>query len=208
MLNWITSSINYLGYWGIVFLMFLENLFPPIPSELIMPLAGFTTTQGKLNIAFVIVAGTVGSLLGALLWYCIGISVGENRLKRWADRYGKWLNISGKDIEKAKKWFNKYGGIAVFFGRIVPGIRTFISVPAGLNNMPIVPFLLYSTIGSALWVALLTFAGYLLGQNYQLVEKYLGPISSFIIIALIVTFGLWIIKRKKRMKKAKVSNYR
>lgn len=207
MLDWITSSINYLGYWGIVFLMFLENLFPPIPSELIMPLAGFTTTQGKLNIAFVIVAGTVGSLLGALLWYSIGISVGEKRLKGWADRYGKWLNISGEDIEKSKKWFEKYGGIAVFFGRIIPGIRTFISVPAGLNNMPIVPFLFYSTIGSALWVALLTFAGYLLGQNYHLVEKYLGPISSFIVIALIVAFGFWIMKQKRKIKKTKINNH-
>jgi membrane protein DedA with SNARE-associated domain len=208
MLDWITSSINYLGYWGIVLLMFLENLFPPIPSELIMPLAGFTTTQGKLDIAFVIVAGTIGSLLGALLWYCIGISVGEKRLKRWADRYGKWLNISGEDIEKSKKWFDKYGGVAVFLGRIIPGIRTFISVPAGLNNMPIVPFLFYSTIGSALWVALLTFAGYLLGRNYQLVEKYLGTISSFIVIVSIVAFCFWIMKRKRRMKKAKVNNYR
>ena len=126
MLDWITSSINYLGYWGIVFLMFLENLFPPIPSELIMPLAGFTTTQGKLNIGFVIVAGTMGSLLGALIWYYIGKSFGEKRLKRWADRYGKWLTISGEDIEKSKKWFKKYGGIAVFFGRIIPGVRTFI----------------------------------------------------------------------------------
>lgn len=207
MLEWITSSINYLGYWGIVFLMFLENLFPPIPSELIMPLAGFTATQGKLNIGLVIVAGTVGSLLGALLWYCIGISVGEKRLKRWADRYGKWLNISGKDIEKAKKRFDKYGGIAVFFGRIVPGIRTFISVPAGLNNMPIVPFLFYSTIGSALWVALLTFAGYLLGTNYQLVEKYLGPISSFILIALIVGFAFWVIKRIRKSKKGEAKNH-
>jgi membrane protein DedA with SNARE-associated domain len=203
MLDWITSSINYLGYWGIVFLMFLENLFPPIPSELIMPLAGFTVSQGNLNIAFVIVAGTIGSLLGALLWYCIGISVGEKRLKRWADRHGKWLNISGEDIEKSKKWFEKYGGVAVFIGRIVPGVRTFISVPAGLNNMPIVPFLFYSTIGSALWVALLTFAGYLLGQNYHLVEKYLGPISSVIVIGLILGFGFWVIKRKTKSQKSK-----
>ncbi|XWK89554.1 MAG: DedA family protein [Phormidium sp.] len=206
MLDWITSTINSLGYWGIVFLMFLENLFPPIPSEVIMPLAGFTTTQGKLNIAFVIVAGTVGSVLGALMWYYIGKSFGEKRLKRWADRYGKWLTISGEDIEKSKKWFNKYGGVAVFFGRIIPGVRTFISVPAGLDNMHLVPFLFYSTIGSALWVALLTFAGYILGRNYQLVEKYLGPISSLIVIALIVGFGFWVIKRRSRSKKSKLND--
>lgn len=200
MLDWIASTINFLGYWGIVLLMFLENLFPPIPSELIMPLAGFTTTQGKLSITFVIVAGTVGSLLGALMWYYIGKSFGEKRLKRWANRYGKWLTISAEDIDKSKKWLKKYGGLAVFFGRIIPGVRTFISVPAGLDNMHLVPFLFYSTIGSALWVALLTFTGYVLGQNYHLVEKYLGPISSFIIIALIVGFGFWVIKRKREAK--------
>lgn len=204
MLDWITNTINSLGYWGIVFLMFLENLFPPIPSELIMPLAGFTATQGKLNVTFVIVAGTLGSLLGALLWYYVGKSFGEKRLKRWADRHGKWLTISGKDIEKSKKWFNKYGGAAVFFGRIIPGVRTFISVPAGLDNMQLVPFLFYSIIGSALWVSLLTLAGYFLGRNYQLVEKYLGPISSLIVISLIVGFAFWVIKRKS--KKAKANN--
>lgn len=208
MLDWIASTINFLGYWGIVLLMFLENLFPPIPSEVIMPLAGFTTTQGKLSIALVIVAGTAGSLLGALLWYYVGKSFGEKRLKSWADRHGKWLTISGEDIDKSKKWFKKYGGVAVFFGRIIPGVRTFISVPAGLDNMHLVPFLFYSTIGSALWVALLTYAGYVLGQNYQLVEKYLGPISSFIVIALIAGVGFWLIKRKRRTKKAKINNYR
>ncbi|HEY9298137.1 MAG TPA: DedA family protein [Phormidium sp.] len=183
--------------------MFLENVFPPIPSELIMPLAGFTTTQGKLNIAFVIIAGTLGSLLGAVFWYYIGKNVGENRLKGWADKYGKWLTISSEDIDKSKKWFDKNGGTAVFFGRIIPGVRTFISVPAGLENMPFVPFLLYSTIGSLLWVGLLTFTGYILGQNYHLVEKFLGPISSFILIALIVAFGFWVMKRRKRSKTAK-----
>lgn len=203
MLDWITSTINSLGYWGIVLLMFLENVFPPIPSELIMPLAGFTSTQGKLNIAFVIMAGTLGSLLGAVLWYYIGKNVGEKRLKRWADKYGKWLTISSEDIDKSKKWFDKNGGTAVFFGRIIPGVRTFISVPAGLEDMRFVPFLFYSTIGSLLWVGLLTFAGYILGQNYQVIEKFLGPISSLIAIALIVAFAFWVMKRKRRGKTAK-----
>lgn len=196
MLDWIANSINSLGYEGIVLLMFLENLFPPIPSEIIMPLAGFTISQGKLSITAVIVAGTLGSLLGTLFWYYIGKIFGEKRLKRLADRYGKWLNISSKDIDKSKKWFYKYGGLAVFLGRIIPGVRTFVSVPAGLNSMPLVPFLFYSTIGSALWVAFLTFAGYILGQNYQLVGKYFGLVSSFVAIALIVAFGFWIVKRK------------
>lgn len=203
MLEWITNTINSLGYLGIVLLMFLENLFPPIPSEIIMPLAGFTITQGQLNFFFVVVAGTIGSVLGGLLWYYVGKQVGENRLKKLADKYGKWLTISGEDIEKSKKWFDKHGGIAVFFGRIVPGVRTYISVPAGIDNMNLVPFLLYSTIGSALWVGLLTYAGYVLGQNYQVVEKFLGPISGIAILALLVAFGIWVSKRKKKQKTKK-----
>lgn len=197
MLKWITSIINSLGYLGIALLMFLENIFPPIPSEVIMPLAGFTATQGKLKFAYMVVAGTVGSLVGALLWYYAGKHLGEDRLKALADKYGKWLTLSSKDIEKSKKWFDKHGGFAVFFGRLVPGVRTLISVPAGISSMHLVPFLIYSTLGTALWVGLLTYAGYVLGQNYKLVEKFLGPASTIVIVALIIAFGVWIVRRKK-----------
>lgn len=198
MLEWITSTINSLGYLGIALLMFLENVFPPVPSEIIMPLAGFTVTQGKLNVVYVISAGMVGSVIGALPWYYAGKQLGENRLKKWADKYGKWLTLSGKDIDKSKQWFDKHGGIAVFFCRLVPGVRTLISVPAGIDKMPLVPFLLYSTLGTALWVGLLTYAGFLLGQNYKLVEKFLGPASVVVIVALIVAFAIWVMRRKKK----------
>lgn len=198
MLDWITSTINSLGYLGIALLMFVENIFPPVPSEIIMPLAGFTVTQGKLNLIYVIVAGMVGSVLGALPWYYAGKQLGEERLKKLADKYGKWLTLSGKDIDKSKQWFDKHGGIAVFFCRLVPGVRTLISVPAGIDKMHLVPFLLYSTFGTALWVGLLTYAGLLLGQNYKLVEKFLGPASGVVLVALIVAFGIWITRRKKK----------
>ncbi|MBD1937266.1 DedA family protein [Microcoleus sp. FACHB-68] len=197
MLDWITSTINSLGYLGIVLLMFLENIFPPMPSELIMPLAGFTATLGKLKLPYVILAGTVGSVLGALPWYYAGKYLGEDRLKKLADKYGKWLTLSSKDIEKSKQWFGKHGGIAVFFGRIVPAVRTLISLPAGLNNMHFGKFLLYTSAGSALWAALLTYAGYVLGQNYQLVEKFLGPVSKIVVVVLIVAFAIWVIRRRK-----------
>ena len=198
MLEWITSTINSLGYLGIALLMFLENVFPPVPSEIIMPLAGFTVTQGKLNVVYVISAGMVGSVIGALPWYYAGKQLGENRLKKWADKYGKWLTLSGKDIDKSKQWFDKHGGIAVFFCRLVPGVRTLISVPAGIDKMPLVPFLLYSTFGTALWVGLLTYAGFVLGQNYRLVEKFLGPASVVVLVTLIVAFGIWVVRRKKK----------
>lgn len=198
MLDWITSTINSLGYLGIALLMFVENVFPPVPSEIIMPLAGFTVTQGKLNVVYVISAGIVGSVLGALPWYYAGKQLGENRLKKLADKYGKWLTLSGKDIDKSKQWFDKHGGIAVFFCRLVPGVRTLISVPAGIDKMHLVPFLLYSALGTALWVGLLTYAGLLLGQNYKLVEKFLGPASVVVIVALIVAFAIWVMRRKKK----------
>jgi len=198
MLDWITSSINSLGYLGIALLMFVENIFPPVPSEIIMPLAGFTVTQGKLNVVYVILAGMVGSVIGALPWYYAGKQLGEDRLKKFADKYGKWLTLSGKDIDKSKQWFDKHGGIAVFFCRLVPGVRTLISVPAGIDKMHLVPFLLYSTLGTALWVGLLTYAGLLLGQNYKLVEKFLGPASGVVLVAMIVAFGIWVARRKKK----------
>ncbi len=204
MLEWIINAINSMGYFGIALLMFLENIFPPIPSEVIMPLAGFATVQGKLNFAGAIAAGTVGSVVGALPWYFAGKHWGEDHLKHLADKYGKWLTLSGKDIDKAKNWFDKHGGFAVFFGRLVPGVRTFISVPAGIAKMNLLPFLLFSTIGTGLWVGLLTGAGSILGHNYQLVEKVLGPVSGIAIIALLVFFGIWAGKRHENQNSKKV----
>jgi len=198
MLDWITNIISSLGYVGIALLMFLENLFPPIPSELIMPLAGFTVTQGKLDLQIVILAGTLGSVLGALPWYYVGKLVSEERLRNWINKHGKWLTLSTSDIDKSKNWMRKYGKAVIFFGRLVPGIRTFISVPAGLDQMPLIPFILYSFGGSLLWTAILAYAGFVLGQNFQLVEKYVGPLSGIIIAAIIIFVIISFIRRKSR----------
>lgn len=198
MLDWITNIISSLGYVGIALLMFLENLFPPIPSELIMPLAGFTVTQGKLDLQIVILAGTLGSVLGALLWYYVGKVVSEARLRNWINKHGKWLTLSTSDIDKSKRWMRQYGKFVIFFGRLIPGIRTFISVPAGLDKMPLIPFILYSFAGSLLWTAILAYAGFILGNNYQLVEKYVGPLSGIIIAAIIIFLIISFIRRQSR----------
>jgi len=147
MVQWIENLMTSLGYLGIVLLMFVENVFPPIPSELIMPLAGFTASRGDLNLALVILAGTVGSVLGALPLYFLGRLVGEERLVAWADRYGKWLTVRGKEIRKADDWFDRHGHKTVLFGRLVPGVRSLLSIPAGLSEMPMPKFLLYTSIG-------------------------------------------------------------
>jgi membrane protein DedA with SNARE-associated domain len=198
MADWITNTMQSLGYVGIGLLMFLENLFPPIPSELIMPLAGFTAQRGEMSLWGAILAGSLGALLGALPWYYIGYFVGEDRLKAWADRYGRWLTISSKEIEKADRWFDRYAGKAVLIGRLIPGIRTLISLPAGFSEMHLLPFLVYTSLGTLLWTSFLTLTGYFLSDNYQLVDEYLGPVSKIIFASVLAFFILWVIRRRQR----------
>lgn len=195
--QWVINTMSSMGYLGIGLLMFLENLFPPIPSELIMPFAGFTVSQGKMEFIPAVAAGVVGTVLGAFPWYYAGKFIGEPRLRDLADRYGRWLTISGKDIDKANSWFTRHEGKAVFVCRLVPGVRTLISLPAGIAAMPLIPFILYSTAGTTLWVTFLTFLGYKLGEHYDKVDEWLGPLSKYVIIGLVIAFGLWVWKRKQ-----------
>jgi membrane protein DedA with SNARE-associated domain len=193
--TWIPVIMTKMGYLGIGLLMFGENLFPPIPSELIMPLAGFAIAKGEMEFLPVITAGVVGTILGCLPWYYLGKLISEERLAHWADRYGGWIGVSGADIDRTKSWFQRYGIAAVFFGRLVPGIRTLISLPAGIEGMPIQPFLLFSTAGVTLWVTFLTGLGYILGDNYEQVDRYLAPVSKIVALALIIALGVWIWKK-------------
>ena len=190
MASWVMQMMSATGYVGLVLLMVLENVFPPIPSEVIMPLAGFMATQDRLSLLGVIVAGTLGSALGALPLYYVGRRIGEERLKGFADRHGRWLTLSREDLDSAKQWFDRHGGLAVFLCRLVPGVRSLISIPAGIEGMPLAPFLLYTTIGAGLWTALLTLAGYGLGANFRQVETYLDP-ASYVVLALIVALYVW-----------------
>ena len=198
MSEWIVNTMDSLGYGGIALLMFLENLFPPIPSELIMPLAGFTVAQGKMEMIPVLAAGIFGTVLGAFPWYYLGKFIDEQRLEHLADKYGKWISVSATDIKKANSWFTRHGSKAVFWGRLVPGIRTLISLPAGLNNMKLAPFVIYSTLGTLLWTSFLTFAGYQLGDNYKLVEKYIDPISKIALLSVIILFLVWWVRKRFR----------
>lgn len=193
--------MNSLGYLGIGLLMFAENLFPPIPSELIMPLAGFTVAKGDMNFTLAVLAGVIGTILGALPWYYAGKILGEERLKSLADRYGKWITVSSQDLDKATRWFNRYGNKAVLLGRLVPGVRTLISLPAGLSNMPLAPFVIYSTLGTTAWVMLLTFLGFMLGEKYELVEQYLDPVSKIVLVFLIVAFIAWVVIKQRKAKR-------
>ncbi len=189
---------QWLGYLAILIAMFLENLFPPIPSEVIMPLGGFYVSQGQLDFFPVVIAGLIGTLLGAFPWYGIGRLVNEEKMEYWIGKYGKWLGVSTNELYKSRVWFGNHGNALVFWGRLIPGIRTLISVPAGMELMPLIPFIIWTTAGSLIWVAFLTIAGIILGESYSVVEVWIEPISDVVKLLLIfgsITVLLWIIIR-------------
>ncbi|TWI54868.1 membrane protein DedA with SNARE-associated domain [Pseudomonas duriflava] len=194
MFETIIGLIEQGGYLGVLTLMFLENLFPPIPSEVIMPLAGFLAARGDLNIVGVILAGTMGSFLGALPWYYAGASLGEERMKRLAKRYGRWLTVSPKDVGEASLWFQAHGNKAVFFGRLVPAIRTLISVPAGIARLPLPSFLFYTLAGSLIWTTVLTVAGYVLHTEYDRVAQFMDPGSKVVLLTIVGVYVYRLLK--------------
>jgi membrane protein DedA with SNARE-associated domain len=186
--DWIEGFIERTGVVGIALLMFAENLFPPIPSELIMPFAGFSAAEGKQSLVGAILAGTVGSVLGAFFWYGVGKFVGEQRVRRWAGKYGRWMTVSPKEVDRAYVFFNKHGSWAIFFGRLLPGIRTLISIPAGVADYPVLPFALYTAAGSLIWTTFLVLAGYFLRDEYVRLEAWIDPLTYVVVGALIAVY--------------------
>ena len=184
---------QWIGYGAILIAMFLENLIPPIPSELIMPLGGFYVFQGQLDFFPVVLAGLLGTVIGALPWYGIGRLVNEEKLENWLEKNGRWLGINPKELARSRKWFNRYGVSLVFWGRLVPGIRTLISVPAGVELMPLTPFLIWTTAGSLIWTLFLTITGFYLGDSYRNIEKWISPFSSIFKTIIIVVISFFFI---------------
>ncbi|GGL55643.1 DedA family protein [Wenxinia marina] len=199
MFDWMTGLIDSMGAFGVGLLMFIENVFPPIPSELVMPLAGFNAARGDMSLVLVIIAGSIGSLAGAYLWYWIGQKIGRDRLMRFAEKHGRWTAITPEDIETAQDWFDRRGGAAVFIGRLIPTVRTLISVPAGMAEMPLGKFLAYSAVGTALWTTLLALLGYWLESGYEAVSSWLDPISWAVVIGIIGIY-LWRVATYDRRK--------
>jgi membrane protein DedA with SNARE-associated domain len=197
MVDWITGFISSTGYLGIALLMFAENVFPPIPSELIMPFAGFVAARGELNAIGVLVAGVVGSLLGAVPWYLAGRWLGNERLKRMADRHGRWLTVSREDLERAEAWFHRYGLVSVVVGRLVPAVRTLISVPAGITRMHPIPFFAYSALGTLVWTGFLVGAGYLLESHYERVAEWIDPFSKLVLGAIVATYLYRLVRQRR-----------
>ncbi|QYF92461.1 DedA family protein [Massilia sp. PAMC28688] len=188
MIDWLIEFVATHGALAIAALMALESIFPPIPSEMIMPLAGYNAAKGDLSLAAVLLAGTFGSVAGALPWYYAGKQFGHARLKKFASAHGRWFTLSGDELDHAVEKFNEHGRKAVLFGRMVPAIRTFISIPAGLVEMRLLPFLALSTIGSFAWNCLLTAAGYLLEDKYAQVGHYMDPIAKSVLLIIVATY--------------------
>lgn len=195
--EWILMVMDKLGLVGVALMMFLENVFPPIPSELIMPAAGFAAAIGEFSLISVIIAGTIGSVLGALPLYYLGSRLDETRLIRLTERYGKYLLITPKDIISAQAWFDRHGKTVVFFGRMIPAIRSLISIPAGMARMSLLPFLMLTAMGSMIWSALLAYAGFVLGANYKKVGIYIESVSHYVVLLMVLIFSYLLYRRIK-----------
>jgi membrane protein DedA with SNARE-associated domain len=197
MIEALGSLIERGGYAGVVLLTFIETVFPPLPSEVFMPLAGFVAARGALTLPGVITAGTLGTLGGAWFWYIVGRAVGLDRARQLAARHGRWLTLHPADIDRGVAWLDRHGAPVMLFGRMIPAVRGVISVPAGIAHMPIGRFLLFSGLGNAIWTTLLMTAGHQLGANYGAVARWLTP-GSQIVVGILVIAYLWRLVRFNR----------
>jgi len=185
--NFLVNTIGHMGYPGIVALMFLESSFFPFPSEVVVPPAGYLASQGEMNLWMVILAGIAGSLLGAVFNYWIAVKIGRPFFERW----GKYFLVSEKTLKKSEVFFARHGHISTFIGRLLPGIRQLISLPAGLARMPMGLFLTFTALGSGIWVVVLAFIGYWVGNNSDLVEKLLHKTTVITLVLSAITIALY-----------------
>ena len=190
MSDWVIRLIEQAGYIGVFLLMFLETVFPPVPSEVIMPIAGLSAARGSMTLWGVIAAGTAGAMVGNFFWYLLARVIGIERFRPFIEKHGRWLTLDWPDVEKAERLFGRFGGIVVGLGRMLPTVRSIVSIPAGLLHMRLKTFLIWSTIGTAGWSSALAIAGHELGRRFRTIEDVLGPLS-LAVIALIVGAYLW-----------------
>jgi membrane protein DedA with SNARE-associated domain len=205
--TWAQNIIRTLGYPGLGFIMFLENVFPPIPSELVLPLAGWLTLEekAKFSLLGVTVVGAIGSVAGAFFFYGLGKWFDEKRVRYLLQRFGKWFLLSEEDFDVALKWFDKYDEYVIFFGRMVPIVRSLISVPAGLANMHIGKFTIYTAVGTALWSFILAFAGRMLGENWSMVADFIDQYEHLVLIVGALAVVVFFVNRVIKMRKQKAA---
>lgn len=199
--NLIQQLIAAVGYPGIFLASLLETVFPPLPSELIMPFSGFQVARGDLNFFGAVIAGTLGAVTGAIPMYYIGVWADEHVIRRFLRRYGRYIGVSEADLERVLRVFHQYGEAVVFFGRLIPLIRTLISIPAGMDRMPLPKFLLFTTIGTVIWTGALAYAGVLLGENWEdilaLIESYQVVMMAVGAVALLLVILFFLLRRTR-----------
>lgn len=189
----VTDVVNALGYVGVAILVAVENLFPPIPSEVILPLAGFVAGQGDASLVGMILAATAGSVVGSWILYGIAAAVGPDRFHRFIVRYGKWVRITERDLDRAEAWFDRRSNAAVLIGRCIPLVRSLVSIPAGFRRMPFVRFTVLTAIGSAIWNAALITAGAVLGDRWRRVGDIVGLFQGVVIVVIValLAYAVW-----------------
>lgn len=205
MQHFIIEFMNSFGYFGVFLLIAIENIFPPIPSEVILLFGGFMTTYTKLNIIFMIISSTLGSLIGAIVLYYIGKIFNKERLKKIiSGKIGKILRLKNSDIDKADKWFDTKGNKTVFFCRFIPIVRSLISIPAGMSEMPIIKFLTYTIFGSLIWNTVLIITGKMVGNNWTKILTIFDTYSHIVLIIFIILFIILITIFYKKRKNNKI----
>jgi membrane protein DedA with SNARE-associated domain len=204
--NWAKDIVESAGYFGVFIMIVLENVFPPIPSEAILPLAGFLAGEGRFWLPAVILAATAGAVVGALILYVLAAWFGDGRVRWLIVRYGKWFAISESDLDKANDWFDRQGGKAVFICRMVPILRSIVSLPAGLRRMPIVPFVLYTAAGALIWNSILIVAGWWLGDNWEEVSTVVDYLQIPVVLAVIGGMGWFFWKKWSARQAARSAN--
>ncbi|MGW9195870.1 DedA family protein [Micromonospora chersina] len=195
--GWVASVIDSFGAVGVALLVALESIIPPIPSEVVLAMAGYLAAEGRFNVVLIVLAATAGSLLGALVLYWLGAALGEERLKRWLDHIPL---VDRDDLEKADRWFERHGRWAVLIGRVVPVVRSLVSVPAGANRMPLGEFILLTTLGSGVWNALIVGAGFALGSRWEQVNQYSDWFNYAIFAVFAVMIVSWVVKKVRRRR--------
>lgn len=193
--NLVVSIMEAVGPVGVGLAVFAENIFPPIPSEVILPLAGFTAAGGAFSPHSALIWATVGSVVGALVLYGVGAALGRRRMYRIADRMPL---VDVEDVERTEKWFARYGYWTVFFGRMVPVFRSLISIPAGIERMNLAKFTLFTTLGSLIWNAIFVYGGYALGENFHLISDYADMFSNIVMVLILGFLAVWVLLRLRR----------
>ncbi|MFN8590827.1 MAG: DedA family protein [Thermomicrobiales bacterium] len=199
--EWVAAVVQALGYPGLTALVALESVFPPIPSEVILPLAGFLTGQGRFSFVLVMIATTLGSIIGALVLYGIGAAIGPHRVHALVARFGRFALLTTDDLARAESWFDRYGPIAVFTGRLVPIVRSLVSIPAGYRRMPLGQFVLLTAAGSGLWNGALVALGWVFGENWHVIEQFVGWFQ-YVVIAVVLLLVLRFVWTRLRSRSA------